>query len=327
MASTDRTAVGGDVTCGVWDPAELPVEVLLDLVPHWVGHRDWFEWKHLQSPFGPALIHLAWVPGADMPIGVVALGCTRTTASSGGTVPTAFIYETFTLPQFRGRGVLTQLLRHVEQTAAADGVAAVFALPNPMAQPGYQRANYTPVLPVRGWVRPTARAMADLRRLRQLVSSQQFRSDLPQSASTAGLSNAVPLPTIHTDRDESVWRWRIGGQPVSSYDVLRLPAGWAVIRTGRRGTLREIQILSLLRDPGRRTPLRELLKAAYRSVKERADLVSFLSMGHDQSRHLVSAGFAPVRVVNTVHLRSFTTHAAEQLDAPWAFDGLDIHTW
>jgi GNAT superfamily N-acetyltransferase len=327
MTSADKPATGGAIHCAIWDPDEVPREALENLVPHWVDRHAWFEWKHFQSPFGPAILHLAWEAGHDLPIGVVALGRTRTTTTSGTTIPTAFIYETFTQPEFRGRGVLTALLTSIEDSAPLAGLDAVFALPNPMARRGYQKSHYAPVLPARAWVKPTAKTLTHPRRLKQLAGSGGFRTDPPRAADAAGLSNGVPLGTVHTARDETVWRWRLGGQPVSAYDTVRLGSGWAVIRTGMRGSLREVQILSVLRDPGSRASLRTLLRQTAKSVADRADLVSFLSMGHDQGPHLLAAGFAPAHVANTLRIRAFTSQAAQHLDGPWAFDGLDIHTW
>ncbi len=138
-------------------PADHPALVdLLRTTMGWPegpeGHRLW-QWKHVDSPFGPSVMWMAEEGGR--PIGVRPF--MRWEFERGSSVVRAArAVDTATHPDHQGKGVFSALTRAALDELRGDGVQFVFNTPNSQSLPGYLKLGWTKVgrLPVA--VRPSS---------------------------------------------------------------------------------------------------------------------------------------------------------------------------
>jgi predicted N-acetyltransferase YhbS len=134
-------------------PADLPK--LRELFESSFGHRRdeaYDTWRFLQTPGGLAPTVVA-IDG-DRFAGSYTVS--PTTLDIGGErVRGAQSLDTMTHPDFRGRGLFTQLALACFERLAADGYEVLYGFPNPMSYPGFiRKLNWDHVGDVPFWARP-----------------------------------------------------------------------------------------------------------------------------------------------------------------------------
>ena len=217
----------------------------------WHGERSeavW-QWKFVENPHGEARI---WV-GDDE--GRIA-GCYILTPVmmqvARETVRGAQSVDAAVSPDYRGRGVFTDLAKAALQDAAAAGIALVFAFPSEGAFGGQIRVGYKPQLVVPKAYRPLVWA-----------PRQQRFHDL--SLSEAGAFDARfdvfcgqgGDHEISPHRDPAYLNWRYFAHPTHGYDVITCERGSEIcgycvlkVRETRRLAVGYVVDLQVLPDSG-----------------------------------------------------------------------------
>lgn len=217
---------------------------------------QWWQWKHLNNPFGPSYVLGAFDAGklvgvrAFLPwtlvVGESRLRCVRAV-------------DTATLPEYQGRGIFRRLTLAALEQVHKDGIGAVFNTPNSKSGSGYLKMGWQTVSPLKVALRPSG--VGGLFRMlaaalgRSATASNAGRAadhHLPSfltwfdGLSAAGRSQVVASLRRQSDRigtawDEAALRWRFANNPVADYRVLATDdlANWAVIRLNERRGLRE----------------------------------------------------------------------------------------
>jgi GNAT superfamily N-acetyltransferase len=265
---------------------------------------DFFRWKHERNPHGPSFIVLAQADGrvaamrAYMPWPLVAGG---ERASAVHTVDLA------THPDYRGRGVSSQLSRHAIGILSQTKLFAL-GLPNDMSTSQSRRTGWRPVGKLPVWVR-VRRPVRVLRRARSLrsvgrslavpsVEAEPVADCLVDAAAVAELMNdsRPDGPRFATDLDVPYLRWRyeplLGDyRAVAEHEGGRL-SGLAIFALRRRGELWEGSVCELLVRPGDHRTAARLLRQVARAAPLDY-LAAVPAAGSSQAGILRRAGFVP----------------------------------
>jgi GNAT superfamily N-acetyltransferase len=272
--------------------------------------RDYWDWKHVASPFGssPALVAVS----GDRIIGLRVF--MRWMWQSGDReIMAVRAVDTATHPDWQGRGIFTRLTQDLVERMRSEGVAFVFNTPNDQSRPGYLKMGWTRVGRISLWVRArhplrvsrvalTQRGRASspdpdpsdmkerFRSIHELLDEPVFRTILESDSSDDD--------RFRTRRSMDYLRWRY-----SSIPGFRYFASWRwegeggaaiIFHLRQRGDARELRICEVFVGP-RSDSIRlaaGLIRQATRNAK--ADYAAAMSAADTPERAVLwSAGFLP----------------------------------
>lgn len=301
------------------EPDSVQFEAMLDT---WWGvlTKDQMRWKLLASPYGPAWGLCALYE--DEVAAMLVIGRTRTQWNDH-IWDSGAIYQTFTAPAFRGRGLMSQLVAYAVSHGQSRGFQMISALPNVESRGIYAKAGFAHVGFLRRWVAPNYSSfLPALREIRtgNLCTSRPAADRAPTYSS---FSDQIPLARgcIHSVRTGDFLNWRFGGHPQSAYRIVTTEDYVAYCREGRRGELSELQVLGISAHNARAamTALRSA-RSSYRG------LVSFAVSDGRWNGKLMAAGFIPTRRGSPIHLAVLDPEIPRRMDSGLFLDGIDGHT-
>lgn len=279
------------------DARDSEVEAIVELLRLGLGEgavprtEAFWRWKHQANPFGESPVLVAEAGGRL--IGVRAF--LRWTWHLGGEGDSAAVaavraVDTVTHPDWRGRGLFSELTRRLVDHVASEGAAFVFNTPNRKSGPGYLKLGWEEVggLPV--YFRPL-RATALPRALLSLLPGQgrggseaAAGSDAPPALdpdggletvdtlladpwtatlldrlgntrrASGGARDAFGLYRYRTQPTATYLRWRYAAVPGVDYRACRTGDGASaaalVVRGRHRRGLREVSVSEILAVPG-----------------------------------------------------------------------------
>ncbi len=122
---------------------------VLDLFRRVFGEEDatpeWWDWKYLANPAGPAIGYVAEV-GTRI-VGQYAV-FPRRFSGDGREMFMALSGDTMVHPEFRRQGMFVELARRTYETASSQGIDIVFGFPNANSHSGFISAlGWTDDLP------------------------------------------------------------------------------------------------------------------------------------------------------------------------------------
>jgi GNAT superfamily N-acetyltransferase len=302
VAGVDASATGGGATVRAFQRDDTPevLAVLRSAFGRWPravdvrSQQEFFEWKHLRSPFGRSAMLVAEVDGevagflAYMPWRLQARGR-----------PLAALREVDLAvhARHRRRGISMQLRC---SAVFSPEVALLWSNPNGASRTGGAKLGNAQV-PVSRFVRPN-RPLRGVVRLARHAPQRHLPIDAPTVAEVlGGGAHEAPAPLdamragerLATVRDLAYLRWRYGH--FSDYRAVRLrpgkgAGGVAVFRCRRHGPFWVAHVCELLVAPGDRRAAGRLL----RMVGEAAT-VDFVSCHFDGPGEAARHGFVPYR--------------------------------
>jgi GNAT superfamily N-acetyltransferase len=240
-------------------------------------HARFFAWKHRANPHGESP---SWVAvDGDRVVGFRTFLRWRF-RQDGDHVAGVRAVDTATHPDYRGRGIFSELTMHALDALAEEGVAFVYNTPNEASLPGYlkmgwQRVGRLPVLS-----RPRSpRALLRLARARTPAERWSLESTagvpaadaldrddrigtLAERPTTTPASGATDVARIQTARSVEHLRWRYGFAPLGYRAVLVSDDpddGLAIFRLRRRGAATEAAVCEMLLPGGDATLHRRLV--------------------------------------------------------------------
>lgn len=293
---------------------------------------DWFTWKFLGSPFGPAVV--AYAEAGERIAGVVAFGFYGLTAGSAD-IKAALSYETIVYPDFRRRGLFTQLLLLGMGECQERGAEVMFNFPNAISLGGFVKQGWIPVDCVRSFVKPVNWRNCIVRFDRSIRTAKFLPDRITQfdGRDYEGFDRCLSeMKSLRSDRfwaplrtpEYMIWRYRT--YPLYRYVVVCCESGWAIVRTGKRGKYLEVQILELFPlatyDAGF---LRDLYRRIARQLNP--DIISItLSPAHPAFRFLWRLGFFPVP--NRVNFTYYPfTDQWRSRPREWVLTATEFHTY
>lgn len=241
--------------------------------------REFWNWKHVDNPFGPSYALAAEADGR-----LVGLRMFLRWRFLAGEREIAAVraVDTVTHPDWQGRGIFTRLTLTLLERVERDGVAFVFNTPNRASRAGYLKMGWrdvgrVPVLvkPLRPW-----RMLFGGRRRVEEATARGAGASADQNPAHEPLPGTVPLDELlaseaagalqaspaaracrlRTARSIAYLRWRYQAIPDIEYRAAWRELGdgavAAIVRLRQRRGRRELSISELLETEGPRSPSR-----------------------------------------------------------------------
>ncbi|MGH7129322.1 MAG: GNAT family N-acetyltransferase, partial [Planctomycetaceae bacterium] len=197
---------------------------------------DYWHWKYLSCPFGPADRLCAYVPGSHEVGGFAAMMPWNMRSPDGAVRTVIRCVDTGTSPDHQRKGIFSALIRFSMERRRREGVPFMFGTPNDQSLPGYMKLDWTNAgflpLYVRPILRPSlvrqlanrhAHPTEDVLRpgATGLTPWSEYRAREPDEL--ARLVHAHESGRRHTgyrtDRTMEYLDWRYGGNPNIAYGV------------------------------------------------------------------------------------------------------------
>ena len=235
-----------------------------------VKTEDWFFWKFRDNPFGETILACAEEGGKI--IGCVAYGM-QPFWLHGKEVICALAFENFVHPAYQRKGIFKKLISLSEIETQKKNINLLFVFPNRNSLPGYERMGWDKLPSPEYWVQGKKLLtlpflLNDLRKgfqpeassFSSLVMPESFKQNLK----TQNLSSVINLDYL---------KWRFFSYPVAQYAVIDTNEFYSILRMGRRGKLREAQVLFINLKQEQKTKIKNFLKVCKRKVDY--DIISF----------------------------------------------------
>ena len=233
-----------------------------------------FEWKHLQSPFGRSPAWVAVAGGAV--VGFRTFVRWELDHPDGRVRRAVRAVDTATHPDHQGRGIFRRLTQHALDELGGEEVDLVFNTPNDSSRPGYLKMGWHQVGRLPTAVRPTGLTSVS-RILRARVPADHWSlpskaadpaPDLLRGSGVSALLASQPAPSrVGTCRTPEYLRWRYGLERLA-YRAIAVrddPAsGLAVFRLRRRGDATEATLCEVLAPGGDRRVAAQLERGVAR---------------------------------------------------------------
>jgi GNAT superfamily N-acetyltransferase len=240
--------------------------------PQGTRQAEWWNWKHVDNPFGRSLVLGAFED--ERLVGLRAFMRWRLVDSSGRRWSCARAVDTATHPSQQGKGIFSKLTLAGLDYLREDGTDIVFNTPNGKSGPGYRKMGWVAVAPLSAGIRPNG--LAGALRLAKFAAGRPVQ-ELPLPASAdwsnftlsnwAGLAKAWQSDGLATDWTPESLAWRLASCPVASYHPVVLDGKLlGAVRVHSRKGLRE-GVLSVAPNISVGTALRALPS----EVRERID--------------------------------------------------------
>ena len=247
----------------------------------------------------------------------------------GKKVRVATPYETFVHPKFQSRGIFSGLLDNVMLASREAAIDMLFFFPNSNSQRGLEKKNWKFIeKPVSYYLRPlislrNLTTFADIRKpflaSAQLGNYEQFTIQPPDSFDTKGLIHRPSLDYL---------RWRFNEFRENVYRHYKSGCVEIIARVGKRGQLREAQIVYLNLNSQHSTQRAEAdLKTIVNDMRSCFDLVGMPASPSSRYVAVLSRlGFFQVPSSTNfcyLPLRSEISVSHSDLE----FTGIDFHTY
>ena len=236
-----------------------------------VGGSEFFNWKHMESPYGPSSLLVAEAGGSL--VGFLAYMRWRFRAG-GRTFETMRGVDFALHPDRRRRGASSALTR-AAIAHFPDGLAFVWGNPNAQGTPVSVRSGWHDLGAVPRFIRPRARLLAALGRSAEADGASPAAPVAATSAAdllrdgdfVSHLLGKIrePEDRLVTERSLDYLRWRYGR--FGEYRAVRTDpadehAAVAIFRQRRHGRLSALDVCEVLADPaGHRAGQRALARA------------------------------------------------------------------
>jgi GNAT superfamily N-acetyltransferase len=298
------------------------IPAIIDLLKASLGETsspktpEYWNWKHLQNPFGPSPVLLAEID--NHLAGIRAF--LRWQWQRGDTTYSALrAVDTATHPDYRGRGIFKKLTLRLVDDCRAAGDDFIFNTPNEQSRPGYLKMGWQSLgrVPVRLRVRrPLHVLWRRFRRQAEVATGPEpDYTDYPVAAALDRLAQLAWFPDgveegLHTPRTLDYLRWRYQHCPVQDYGAVCADDFLLVFYLRAQALGRELRIVQLEAAPDRRpaalnaaiSQLARTYGADYLSIaptRERT-LSSYLSRG----RFLPGQAVGPILTFNALQPRA-----------------------
>lgn len=250
---------------------------------------EWFNWKFRENPFGETI--LACAEENEKIIGCVAYGM-QPFWLNDEKLNGVLSFETFVHPEFQGRGVFGNLLRIAEKEVINREVDLMLNFPNSNSLIGFLKYGWKQIDKPEYWIKGKSfltipLSLKDLRKALQTEKSNLNDLKAPLSFSQNPVKNLTSLITFE------YLKWRFFSHPVSEYVVINNDDLYSIIRMGKRGQIKEAQVLFINRKKDKNINLTKFIKVC--KAKTNYDILSFpISKDNSIRKNLKKAFFMKV---------------------------------
>jgi N-acetylglutamate synthase-like GNAT family acetyltransferase len=309
------------------------VDSIVGLVKQSLGEGNvpreerYWNWKHRDNPFGISPCLVAEANGQLIGVRAFMRWSWR---SNGSEVRAVRAVDTATHPEWRERGIFSQLTGALVTEMQQEGVSFIYNTPNERSRPGYLKMGWTNLGRTSLWlrvVRPIANLRTRLSGRRSPLSqtaltpfpSARALLDRPECRALLG-SQPSDSDRLTTRLSATYLRWRYADIPGLAYytawELDGAASAAVVFRLKRKGSLRELRICDMVLGPnaaavdaGRRI-IRSILETA------ECDFASAMAThGSAEARVLARSAFMPApRTGPILTVRSLTVLPAHTPD-------------
>lgn len=215
--------------------------------------EQYWNWKHVQNPFGRSVVILAEDNGQI--VGLRAF-MRWDWNFNGQTFRALRAVDTATHPAYQGKGIFKKLTLSLVDKCTADGYDFIFNTPNEKSRPGYLKMGWDSLGKTSIRIKPVITSFLFGREAAKANSSGTELNDRVWSG-IDGLLESYKRDCIgrfHTNYSKDYLVWRYKTVPVATYHSIMDPspeARWLMIyRMKEGGSKREMRITDLFVDPG-----------------------------------------------------------------------------
>ncbi|MFA7059996.1 MAG: GNAT family N-acetyltransferase [Pedobacter sp.] len=300
--------------------------------------ESWFRWKFSPNPFGSPIIKVA-IGQKGMVAGVVAFSKAEVLIGEK-TISAAYSTETFVHPSSQGKGLFSILLDSVQKSAQLDNIELLYNFPNTNSRHGFLKKDWSDVGGVDSWILPTRPAnffgtiIGRKFRIGAIKADKSFGCtpsddfNMPESEFFP-LSKCIGGLAMHS-RSSEFLAWRYNTCPLASYLTIITEEGWAIIRPGNRGKLREAQLLDIFsfRQGLSQFEMRRLLSGIISEVKKRCcvDFITFYT-SRASGLSLMLSSLLFLNVPNHINFFNLSLVSHQTHPGHWLLTGSDFHTY
>lgn len=232
---------------------------------------EWFLWKFRDNPFGEAI--LACARDNNKIVGCVAYGLhffmIENKILKGG-----LSFETFVHPDYQRKGLFSKLIELAENEIKKSGIDFIMNFPNTNSLRGFQSKGWKKIDVSEYWMKPRSY-------FNMLLYSMDLRkgfnpnvSNIEQLKREFITKNVLDRTTNYISEIYSEYlNWRFFTYPNAEYIVVDDENCYSIARVGKRGNLKEIQVLFVTPKNLKSFSLKKLTNKY--NKKSKYDLISF----------------------------------------------------
>lgn len=259
---------------------------------------EWLKWKYFGSPYGDCIVVLAYSKSGKL-AGEISFGKYEFVQETK-VVKAMYSYQTMVHPDFQKMGLFTSLTKIAIEIGTEQGIDIIFNFPNQNSYKPFLKLNFIPVNGLKYWVAPGNLKMF-MREFSPLAIKKPFQVNRIGSYSNEvldkfeRLARNVKVPVakdkLYPNRTYEFLKWRYFTYPMHEYAIVESTKGWAIVRLGVRGGIKEVQIMELFAFNNLNGRcLRSVVKAIRRELK--VGLIVFnMSQAHPLNKSMFSSGF------------------------------------
>jgi len=257
--------------------------------------KEWFEWKFKDNPFGQTILACAF--DKNKIVGCVAYGLQNFNIK-GKVIKGALSFETFVHPEYQGKGLFSNLLSVAEKKAIENNVALLLNFPNANSLKGFQNNAWERIFVVEYWTKGKHPLVIPLHIKDIKHSFEPSPSNLDQLVKPVSFSY-YPSGNLESEITYDYLMWRFFTYPIAEYHYFESSEYDAIVRIGKRGKIKEAQVLFVNIKQSDNFGLKSLLKNLEHEIDY--DLISFPISRNNRLRvELVKNGF--IKVPNSTNV-------------------------
>jgi len=243
-----------------------------------VKTHDWFNWKFRDNPFGETV--LACVKDNGKIVGCVAYGI-QPFKLDVEKINGVISFETFVHPDYQGRGIFNQLLQLAEKEVRKREIDLMVNFPNSNSLKGFLKSGWRQIDSPEYWIKGKSLTTIPL-------AFKDIRKGFkPLPSNLESLSAPVNLQQLSDSKLNSVitanyLKWRFFSVPVSEYVIIKNINYYSVLRLGKRGNIREAQVLLVNIQDEEVFSFSDFIKEC--KLKAKYDIISFSISKHNPIR-------------------------------------------
>lgn len=259
---------------------------------------EWLKWKYFSSPFGNCIVAGA-VNEQNKVIGEISFGRYEFVLD-GKIVKAAYSYQTMVHPAFQGKGVFKKLTNLAIEECKKQGVEVLFNFPNANSYMPFIKNNWKPINSIKYWMKPMRflKVSGNINSIRKSfqVDAAISLEEVNVSKMKELFSTVKPLNipnTLCPNRTKEFLEWRYASYPIAKYECVLNDRLAIIARTGKRGRLKEVQIMEAFEMKPNSFHKNEVKRIAEQIKNElNADIITFnLTEAYPLNKILKSARF------------------------------------
>jgi len=228
---------------------------------------DWLKWKYFGSPFGEAICLIATNQKGDI-AGEVTFGIYEVILNKKN-IKCLISFQTMVHPNHQKKGIFSMLTKEAMRIAQNENISLVFNFPNQASFSPFLKLGYYPINHIKNWVSFQNKAKILLTPLsikKPFIANSVTEinkkalhtlDELKHFISPLNIENKI-IP----NRTFDFLIWRYFTYPLYEYHIVDIDSTFAIIRCGKRGKLKEVQLMELFQKEKllNKTELKKLTK-------------------------------------------------------------------